>query len=81
LFIHIGNNHTISDSKCIGIFNIESLKTNPDNNWLLAGIKEDDKLVVVDEKNNVITTGVSPFTIIKRTSISNDEIIWSRKNN
>ena len=80
MFIHIGNNLTISDSKCVGIFSVESLKLNQDNNWLLANIKDDDKLVVLDINNRIISTGVSPFTIIKRMSITNDELIWSRKN-
>jgi hypothetical protein len=53
---------------------------NPDNNWLITGINDDDKLVVLDINNNILSSGVSPFTIIKRTPISDDELIWSRKN-
>lgn len=81
MFIHIGNNLTISDKTCIGVFNIETLKMSDDNTWLLEKINsKDDKLIVLDIHNNITSTAVSPFTVIKRSSIQNDELIWSRKN-
>jgi len=80
MFIDIGNNVLISDRKCVGIFNTESLKKSEDNNWVFEKIKEDEKLIVIDVKNNITGTGVSPFTVIKRKSINEDEIVWSREN-
>ena len=80
MFIHIGNNVLISDRKCVGIFNTETLKESEINSWMFDKIKEDEKLIVIDVKNNITGTGVSPFTVIKRKSINEDEIIWSRDN-
>lgn len=79
MFIHIGNNITVSDKECIGIFNIETLKFNTDNSYFLKDIRSDDKLISIDEENKIISSWVSPFTVIKRESISNEELIWSRK--
>ena len=42
--------------------------------------EEDEKLIVIDVKNSITGTGVSPFTVIKRKSINEDEIVWSRDN-
>jgi len=80
MFIHIGNNVLISDRKCVGIFNTETLKESEVNNWIMDKIKEDEKLIVIDVKNSITGTGVSPFTVIKRKSINEDEIVWSRDN-
>lgn len=79
MFIHIGNNVLISDRKCVGIFNTETLKQSEINSWMFDKIN-DEKLVVVDVKNNITGTGVSPFTVIKRKSINEDEIVWSKNN-
>ncbi len=79
MFIHIGNNLTISDKLCVGIFNVETLKMDDTNKWLIEKIDENDKLVVLDTKGNIMTSGVSPFTVIKRESIQKDELIWRRE--
>lgn len=79
MFIHIGNNVLISDRKCVGIFNTETLKQSEINSWMFDKIN-DEKLVVVDVKNIITGTGVSPFTVIKRKSINEDEIVWSKNN-
>lgn len=80
MFIHIGNNIIVSDKECIGIFNIETLKLNEVNKFFLNNITDRDKLIAVNEKNEIITSWVSPFTVIKRESINEDELIWSSKN-
>lgn len=81
MFIHIGNNIVVSDKDCIGIFNIETLKlNNEDNNFFLKNVSDIDKLISVNEKNEIKSSFVSPFTIIKREAINEDELIWSRKN-
>ena len=80
MFIHIGNNVLISDRKCVGIFNTETLKESEINSWMFDKIQDDEKLIVIDVKNNITGTGVSPFTVIKRKSINEDEIVWSRDN-
>jgi len=80
MFIHIGNNVLISDRKCVGIFNTETLKQSETNSWIISRIKEDEKLIVIDVNNNIKGTGVSPFTVLKRKSINEDEIVWSRDN-
>lgn len=80
MFIHIGNNVLISDRKCVGIFNTETLKQSEVNSWMFERIKDDEKLIVIDVKNNITGTAVSPFTVIKRKSINQDEIVWSKNN-
>lgn len=80
MFIHIGNNVLISDRKCVGIFNTETLKQSDVNSWMFEKIKDDEKLIVIDVKNNITGTAVSPFTVIKRKSINQDEIVWSKNN-
>jgi len=79
MFIHIGNNITVSDRECIGIFNIDTLKFSPDNDFFLKDITSEDKLISIDENNKIASSWVSPFTVIKRESITNEDLIWSRK--
>jgi len=79
MFIHIGNNILVSDHKCVGIFNIESLKLSEDNKWMLDNISEKDKMISLDIKNNKLASEVSSFTIMKRIMIKEEELIWSRK--
>jgi len=78
VFIHIGDRKTVSDKKCIGIFNAETLKMSETNGWLWGMLKDDTRTVAIDEKNKVTMSRVSPFTIMKRTSLDED-IVW-RKN-
>ena len=80
MFIHIGNNVLISDRKCIGIFNTDTLRESEINKWILDKTGGEEKVIVIDENNNITGTGVSPFTVIKRTSIDKDELVWSRDN-
>lgn len=78
MFIHIGNNLTISDRICIGIFNVETLALSEDNKWIMANIDTEDRVVVIDEKNRITATNLSPFTIIKREPVDKEDLIWSR---
>jgi hypothetical protein len=80
MFIHIGNNIVISDRECIGIFNTETLKLGSDNEFFLKNLKDDDKVISVNVQNEIKSSWVSPFTVIKREAINEDELIWSRKN-
>jgi len=80
MFIHLGNNIIISDRECIGIFNTETLKLGSDNNYFLEKIGDEDKLISVNVKNEIQSSWVSPFTVIKREAINEDDLIWSRKN-
>ena len=61
MFIHIGNNLTISDRICIGIFNVETLALSEDNKWIMANIDTEDRVVVIDsvqyEPNRKFATG------------------------
>lgn len=79
MYIHIGNNILISDHKCVGIFNIETLKLSDDNNWMLDKINNNDKMISLDIDNNKVASEVSSFTIMKRITIKEDELFWSRK--
>lgn len=80
MFIHIGNNVTISDRLCVGIFNTETLGLSEENRWITDKLKPEDKVVVIDINNTITATNVSPFTIIKRDPIDNEELVWSREN-
>ncbi|PKL38981.1 MAG: hypothetical protein CVV44_08925 [Spirochaetae bacterium HGW-Spirochaetae-1] len=79
MFIHLGNKKLVSDTKTIGIFNVDTLKQSDLNEWILHEIDEKDKSVAIDEDNNVLSTRVSPFTVIKRTAITKD-FVWRKKN-
>jgi len=79
MYIHIGDSLIISDRKCIGIFNYESLKKSKINSVIVDNIKKDVKSIALDDDNNFITSSVSPFTVIKRIKLSKD-FIWRRNN-
>lgn len=79
MYIHIGNNILVSDHKCVGIFNIETLKLSDDNKWMLNKISENDKMVSLEKDNNIVASEVSSFTIMKRITIKEDELFWSKK--
>lgn len=79
MFIHIGNNILVSDRKCVGIFNIETLKLSEENKWILKKTGDNDKMVSLDIDNNIVASEVSSFTIMKRITIKEDELSWSRK--
>ena len=80
MFIHLGNNIIVSDRECIGIFNTETIKLGSDNEFFLKNIMEDDKVIAVNIRNEIQGSWVSPFTVIKREAINEDDLIWSRKN-
>lgn len=79
MFIHIGDRKMVSDRDCIGIFSVESLRMSEENRWILEKIDAEAKVVALDAQNGIVWSGVSPFTVIKRTSIAN-ECMWRRKN-
>ena len=72
MYIHIGDNKQVSVAKLVGIFNIESLKISADNAGLLENAGEDDRLLAVNTKNEIIYSKVSPYTVIKRALIIED---------
>jgi hypothetical protein len=78
MYIHLGNNIRVSGNKCVGIFNIDTLKLSDDNKWMLNNISSNDKTISLDMKNNIIGSEVSSYTIIKREAIKKDELFWSR---
>ncbi len=79
MFIHIGNNICISDKKLMGIFNRDTLIQSQDNDYITSRVDSGDKTVAVDSKNNILSSNVSPFTVIKRTALDED-FIWRRTN-
>jgi len=80
MFIHLGSNILVSGNKCVGIFNKETLKLSDDNKWMLNNISNNDKTVSLDKENILIGSEVSSYTIIKRTAIKKEELIWSKAN-
>jgi regulator of extracellular matrix RemA (YlzA/DUF370 family) len=78
MFIHIGNRRVVSDKQIVGIFNVESLVLSDENNYYCKTLSETDRTVVVDIGNRVLTSGVSPFTVIKRTGIDS-ESFWRKE--
>ena len=79
MYIHIGNNILVSGHKCVGIFNIDTLKLSETNKWLLENIHDDDKMISLDLNNNVVASELSSYTIIKRIPVTEDELLWSKK--
>lgn len=77
MYIHIGDNKQVSVIKLIGIFNIESLKLSVHNAGLLKNTGEDDKLLAVDIKNEIICSKVSPYTVIKR-ALTIEDAEWRK---
>jgi hypothetical protein len=81
MYIHLGDKKTISGKKCIGIFNVDTLSKSIDNLWIMkkVNIDEGDKLIAIEDDNTIITTKVSPFTVLKRTALPED-FIWRKMN-
>jgi hypothetical protein len=77
MFIHIGNNICVSDKKLMGIFNRQTLILSNDNEYIITKINNDDKTIAIDRNNNILSSNVSPFTVIKRTSLDED-FLWRR---
>ncbi|HOK02848.1 MAG TPA: hypothetical protein PLD85_10220 [Spirochaetota bacterium] len=80
MFIHLGNNITISDKKLVGIFNTETILKSQENSRFFSNINDGDKLIAIDIFNKTITSSVSPFTVIKRDSLLDEDLIWSNDN-
>ncbi len=78
MFIHIGDRKIISDKRCVGIFNKETLDFAADNQWIVDTIEDNVKTVAVSITNEFVTSRVSPFTILKRFSIKED-FYWRKK--
>jgi len=70
MYIHVGSRVIVSDKSVVGIFNIETLKKSDDNSFFLLNTGADDRSIIVDSRNSVVTSIVSPYTIIKRTQIN-----------
>lgn len=79
MHIHIGNRIAVSDSSILGIFNVVTLKKSELNTKYLKNISENSKAVILMVSNDIITSSISPFTIIKRNS-GDGTFVW-RKNN
>jgi regulator of extracellular matrix RemA (YlzA/DUF370 family) len=79
MYIHIGNRRIISGKKIIGIFNHETLVKSELNTRYLINADEDARSVIIAYNNEVISSNISPYTIIKRTDVIKDSV-WSRRN-
>jgi hypothetical protein len=49
-----------------------------DNDWILKQVDSDKKTIALDRNNIIMSSSVSPFTVIKRTALDEDSV-W-RKN-
>jgi hypothetical protein len=78
MFIHIGDNIIVSDKKLVGIFNRETLELSKENTWILNHVDSGGKTIALDRYNTIMSSSVSPFTVIKRTTLDEDSV-W-RKN-
>ncbi len=80
MYLHIGENINISNAKIIAILNIDTLELSDVNEYILDEVEDKDKTIVVDENNDIIGSKVSPYTIIKRTTLDEKDILWSKIN-
>ena len=81
MFLHIGERKVVSDTKIVGIFNYETLKRSQINEKIVNFIEKeqcDIKTIVIDTNNQVIFSKVSPFTVIKRDSFDDNDMIWRK---
>lgn len=79
MFIHIGEKNVVSDRSIVGIFNADTLRISNTNAYYINQLDLKDKTVVVDIKNTVRKSIVSPFTVIKRSSVE-DGVVWRKQN-
>ncbi len=63
----------------MGIFNRETLILSNDNEWLTKQVDAADKTIAIDRNNKILSSYVSPFTVIKRTTLD-EEFVWRRSN-
>ncbi len=76
MFIHIGNRKIVSDKRIIGVFNAETLRLSMDNSTYLKDFTSDDKTIIITRDNRMLTSEISPFTVVKRTVL--EDAIWRR---
>ena len=62
----------------MGIFNRDTLLLSNENEHVIKKVGIEDKTVAIDRNNNILTSNVSPFTVIKRTTLEED-FVWRRK--
>lgn len=79
MFIHIGSNIIISDKILMGIFNRDTLILSDDNEYITSKVDNRNKTIAIDRDNNIVSTNVSPYTVIKRTKLEED-FLWRRSN-
>ena len=79
MYIHAGSRIIVSDEKIVGIFNTETILMSDENKRYFDKIKPEDKTIIIDRSDESITTGVSPFTVMKRTELHGN-IVWRKKN-
>ncbi|MDY6969087.1 MAG: hypothetical protein SVR08_10605 [Spirochaetota bacterium] len=83
MYIHIGNRRVVSDKEIIGIFNAETIMMSKENAAYIKHIKQEDKSIIVYNNNNIISSSISPYTIINRAteeiSVMNDIIMIKPK--
>jgi hypothetical protein len=77
MFIHIGERKTISIKSCVGIFNYQTLIQSDINVWICSRLDNSSKTVALPINGDVISSKVSPFTVIKRNSLDT-EFFWRR---
>lgn len=77
MFIHIGDNLIVSDKKLVGIFNCETINMSHDNEWIIQQVNSSRKTIALDRNNKIMSSSVSPFTVIKRTTLDEDSV-WRR---
>jgi hypothetical protein len=63
----------------MGIFNRDTLIRSNNNEWIIKKTNSTDKTIAIDRNNNILSTYVSPFTVIKRTALD-EEFVWRRNN-
>jgi hypothetical protein len=78
MFIHIGGRTIVSDKTVIAIFNVATLRRSPLNERYLTDLPEEVKTIVIDSEDAVITSNVSPFTVIKRTGLDDKDLAWRK---
>lgn len=79
MYIHVGNKIIVSDKNIVGIFNSVTLTKSEWNNYIVEGMDDSVKSIIITAGNERITSIVSPYTIIKRTQMDRD-LYWRNKN-
>ena len=66
MYIHIGKRVIISDVNFLGVFNTQTNKLSENNSKYFEYIESDDKSIIIDKFDNIITSKISSYTIISR---------------